>query len=170
MDGPASADPPALAQRAGGTALANVEPEAPSHSPVSSASKDSSLQIIHWRRHAVPDTNVSACSDRAGDYGTALVHRIAVPGPKLASRGRGFPVHPAGPRSGRILGRLDEPGSIGRATRASDPALQYHKGAERRSRLIAAGKHDQCSRAERELCSRRLLVKNPASTMTQASS
>ena len=78
MDGPASADPPALAQRAGGTALANVEPEAPSHSPVSSASQDSSLQIIHWRRHAVPDTNVSACSDRAGDY-VVLVVKVDMP-------------------------------------------------------------------------------------------
>ena len=60
--------------------------------------QDSSLQVLLCRRHALPDTNVTVCSDRAGDHGAALYHSIAVPGPKLASRGRTFPVHPAASR------------------------------------------------------------------------
>ena len=49
--------------------------------------QDSSLQVLLCRRHAEPDTNVTVCSDRAGDHGAALYHSIAVPGPKLASCG-----------------------------------------------------------------------------------
>ena len=97
-DGAASAAPPARAHRAGGTALANVEPEGLSHLLASPSPQDSSLQVLHCQRHALPDTNVTVCSDRAGDHGAALYHSIAVPGPKLASRGRTFPVHPAASR------------------------------------------------------------------------
>ena len=95
-NGPASAEPPARTHRAVGTALANVEPEELSHLLASPSPQDSSLQVTHCQRHALPDTNVTVCSDRAGDHGAALYHGIAVAGPKLASRGRTFPVHPAG--------------------------------------------------------------------------
>ena len=89
-DGAASAAPPARAHRAGGTALANVEPEGLSHLLASPSPQDSSLQVLHCQRHALPDTNVTVCSDRAGDHGAALYHSIAVPGPKLASRGQAW--------------------------------------------------------------------------------
>ena len=97
-NGPASAEPPARTHRAGGTALANVEPEELSYLLASPSPQDSSLQVLLCRRHAEPDTNVTVCSDRAGDHGAAFYHSIAVPGPKLASRGRTFPVHPAASR------------------------------------------------------------------------
>ena len=87
MDGPASADPPALAQRAGGTALAKVEPEELSYSPVSSPAQDCPLEVIHCRRHAVPGNIESVCPERAGDYGAGLRDIIAELGPKGASRG-----------------------------------------------------------------------------------
>ena len=102
--GPASADPPALALRAGGTALVSIEPEELSYSPASSSSQDSSPELIHWRRHALPGNFDRVCSDRPGDYGAGLRDSIAELYPKGASRGRCFPVHPAGPRSGQDLG------------------------------------------------------------------
>ena len=97
--GPASADPPALALRAGGTALVSIEPEELSYSPASSSSQDSSPELIRWRRHALPGNFDRVCSDRPGDYGAGLRDDIA--------------------ELYRILGRLDEPGSIGRVTRRS---------------------------------------------------
>ena len=36
--------------------------------------QDSSLQVLLCRRHALPDTNVTVCSDRAGDHGLSLIH------------------------------------------------------------------------------------------------
>ena len=102
MDGPASADPPALSQRAGGTALAKVEPEELSYSPVSSPAQDCPLEVIHCRRHAVPGNIESVCPERAGDYGAGLRDSIAELGPKAASRGRTFPVHPACSSAERI--------------------------------------------------------------------
>ena len=102
-NGPASAEPPARTHRAGGTALANVEPEELSYLLASPSPQDSSLQVLLCRWHAEPDTNVTVCSDRAGDHGAAFYHSIAVPGPKLASRGRTFPVHPAASRCMRAV-------------------------------------------------------------------
>ena len=137
MDGPASADPPALAQRAGGTALAKVEPEELSYSPASSSPQDSSPEFIHWRRHALPGNIESVCPERAGDNGAGLRDSIAVLGAKLASRGRGFPVHPAGPRSWRAL----------------DPALRCDEREQCRSRLPDRSKLIRLCLAQRAVAS-----------------
>ena len=117
-NGPASAEPPARTHRAGGTALANVEPEELSYLLASPSPQDSSLQVLLCRRHAEPDTNVTVCSDRAGDHGAAFYHSIAVPGPKLASRGRTFPVHPAASRCRGMLNSAanGDQGTDGRLT------------------------------------------------------
>ena len=45
--GPASADPPALALRAGGTALVNIEPEELSYSPASSSPQVFRMCIVN---------------------------------------------------------------------------------------------------------------------------
>ena len=65
-NGPASAEPPARTHRAGGTALANVEPEELSYLLASPSPQDSSLQVLLCRRHAQPDTNVTVCSPPIG--------------------------------------------------------------------------------------------------------
>ena len=82
-----------------GTALANVEPEELRYSPASSSTQNSSPANVLSRAHALPENIDRVCPQRSGDYGARLLYSIAVLGPKGASRGRCFPVHPAGPRS-----------------------------------------------------------------------
>ena len=88
-----------------GTALANVEPEELRYSPASSSTQNSSPANVLSRAHALPENIDRVCPQRSGDYGARLLYGIAVLGPKRASRGRCFPVHPAGPSKIRRAAR-----------------------------------------------------------------